>query len=185
MTSGGLASTELTVDRVVAKAAAAAFGRPLVTNVLRGLVAEVIVSEALAPGWRWCSADYASWDFEHQDGTRLEVKQSAAKQSWLSLSGKPTACSFDIKARQGRHEGTVWVAEPGRAAAIYVFAHHPVAADGADHRAPGQWVFYVIRTADLPTTNRISLATAKKLSSSWSWLQLGAAVDQARLRVCS
>jgi hypothetical protein len=119
------------------KVSESAFGKPLVTNVLRGHVVEAIVAMALEPDWSWCSEDYSSWDFERADGLRLEVKQSAARQSWAT-SDKPSACSFDIAQRKGRWEGQKWVDEPGRAAHIYIFAHHPIAGIDADHRDPAQ-----------------------------------------------
>lgn len=127
---------ESAVERIKAKAADAAFGRPLVNNVLRGLLVEAIVAEALGDEWTWCAAGYASWDFENADGVRLEVKQSAARQSWASA--QPSVCSFDIAPRKGRWESGIWIAEPGRAASIYVFAHHPLNGDDADHRDPAQ-----------------------------------------------
>lgn len=82
------------------KVADAAFGRPLITNVLRGQVVEAIVACALEPEWHWCAADYSSWDFDRADGFRVEIKQSAARQSWAT-SDKPSSCSFDIAERKG------------------------------------------------------------------------------------
>jgi hypothetical protein len=72
-----------------AAAGYAAFGQPLIVNVLRGLVAETIVAEALSLEWTWCSTDYSAWDFIRSDGKRLEVKQSAARQSWAANGAKP------------------------------------------------------------------------------------------------
>jgi len=66
--------------RVVELACAATFDRALVTNIFRGIVAEAIVAMAL-PDWQWVSADYSPFDFQHPDGCRLEVKQSALRQS--------------------------------------------------------------------------------------------------------
>lgn len=70
-----------TVADIQRKVADAAFGRPLITNVMRGQVVEAIVACALEPECRWCAADYSSWDFDRADGVRLEIKQSAARQS--------------------------------------------------------------------------------------------------------
>jgi hypothetical protein len=67
------------VQAIVERASAVTFDRPLVTNVYRNILVETIVDAALAPTWTWCAADCGSWDFEHSDGTRLEVKQSAAR----------------------------------------------------------------------------------------------------------
>lgn len=153
------------------KVAEAAFGRPLITNVLRGHLVEAIVACALEPEWTWCSADYASWDFEHADGCRLEVKQSAARQSWAT-SDKPSSCSFDIAERKGRWNGATWIDEVGRAAHLYILAHHPISDSSADHRDAEQWQFYVLRTNALPSTRRLTLARARSLASPVSFTSL-------------
>lgn len=150
-------------NEVIAKVSQAAFGNPLVTNVLRGQVAEAIVALALEPEWRWCGADYSAWDFERPDGLRLEVKQSAARQSWGTAG--PSKATFDIAARIGRFEGTTWIAEAGRPAHLYVFAHHDIYDDHADHRDPSQWQFYVAATRDLPHVKRVALGTIRTLAS--------------------
>jgi len=123
-----------------------AFGKPLVTNVLRGHVVEAIVAMALEPEWVWRAGDYSSFDFERSDGKRLEVKQSAARQSWAPPAHGKINPSFDIRERSGRWEGPLFVAEPGRAAHIYVFAFQPNVSEIADHRDPAQWEFYPERT---------------------------------------
>jgi hypothetical protein len=160
------------VAAVVARASEAAFGRPLVTNVLRAMLVEAIVAEVLSDAWTWCSADYASWDFQSPDGVRLEVKQSAARQSWATETSLPSRCSFDIAARTGGWVGQDWVAEPGRQADIYVLAHHPVADASADHRDAYQWRFYVVPTIVLPPTKRISLTGVQALTQAVSFDQL-------------
>lgn len=133
----------------------AAFGDPLVSNIYRGLVAEIIVDTELGALWNYCGSDWRSWDFEHVDGCRLEVKQSAARQTWtreLNMA-KPI---FDIRARKGYFEGTDWigVADPRRFADIYVFAYHPIMDATADHRDPLQWQFYVVPANRLPKDKR-------------------------------
>ncbi|MES2444340.1 MAG: hypothetical protein V4574_16045 [Pseudomonadota bacterium] len=133
--------------------------------MLRGLVSEAIVAAALEPVWRWCSADYSSWDFDRADGVRLEVKQSAVRQTWASASAAPSKTSFDIAARKGRWEGALWIEEPGRHAQIYVFAHHPIGDDGADHCDPAQWEFFVVRASDLPPTKRIATAALRLIAA--------------------
>lgn len=150
---------------MIAKASQAAFGSPLVSNTLRGHVAEAIVALALEPEWTWCSADYAGWDFERSDGLRLEVKQSAAQQAWVSI--KPSIPSFDIAARTGYWEkGTIWTAKPGRHAHLYVFAYHGVYGDRADHRDPYQWEFYLVPTSRLPDQKRIGLKRVRTMTSA-------------------
>lgn len=148
----------------------AAFGKPLVTNVQRGAVAEAIIAFALEPEWTWCGADYASWDFERADGVRLEVKQSACKQSWHTEPHIKVRPSFDISPRRGRWEGDTWFDEPGRSANIYIFAYHGVADEHADHRDPGQWEFYVVPTSILPPDQqRIALGSVRRLARPFTY----------------
>ena len=170
----------ITVADVQRRVADAAFGKQLITNVLRGQVAEAIIAFALEPEWCWCAAGYASWDFERADGMRLEVKQSSAKQTWLNMA--PSKGSFDIAMRKGRWETEGWIAEEGRNAHLYIFAWHPVIDDSADHRDPGQWVFFVIATCDLPPTQRISLAGVRQLAQSCGFADLARTVVQVAKR---
>lgn len=121
------------------------------------------MATALEPAWRWCSGDWASWDFQRQDGVRLEVKQSASRQTWAAPSHGKVSPNFDIRERTGRWEGAQFVAEPGRPAHIYVFAHHGVRDDSADHRDPAQWLFHIVSTERLPALKRISLAAVQRL----------------------
>lgn len=165
-------------DEIVAKSTDAAFGRPLVTNVHRSILVEAMVACAL-PGWKWCSADYASYDFEN-GGVRLEVKQTALKQSWISLSQpKP---SWDIRPRTGIWvDGNTWIPMPGRNADIYVFGIHDVMDASADHREPSQWKFFVLPTEVLPATQRLSLAKASALTGAVGITELAEKVETVNL----
>lgn len=154
----------LDVGNVVSKASAAAFGKPLITNVLRGLIVEAIIALALEPDWEWCSADYASWDFQRSDGLRLEVKQSAYRQSWDTPATAKVSPGFDVKARTGRWEKTTFIAEPGRAADLYVLAYHDRRDEGADHRNPLQWEFFVLPATAIPPVARIALNSVRRLT---------------------
>lgn len=145
------------IDQVYAKAAEAAFAKPLVNNSFRGHLAEAIVALALEPEWRWCGADWASWDFEDGAGTRLEVKQTSVRQSWEAKPGSIAKPRFDIRERKGRWEGAIWVAEVGRMAHIYIFAAHSLPGDEADHRDVEQWKFYVVDANELPQQSTIGL----------------------------
>lgn len=161
-------------------AARAVFDRPLIQNSHRAMLAEALVDLALPTSWRWCSEDWSSWDFEHQDGTRLEVKHSAARQSWSPPSASPRR-SFDIAPRTGRWENGDWISDAGRAADLYVFAFHPVTNDAADHRKADQWEFYVVPSASLPATKSVSLATVRALSNKLGHVELGARVEALRI----
>lgn len=161
-------------SKVIAKVCDAAFGKPLITNVLRAQIVEAMVAIALEPEWHWCGADYAPCDFERSDGLRLEVKQSAARQSWVTA--KPSKAIFDVAARTGRNEESGWVEEYGRAAQIYVFAHHNIFDDSADHRDAAQWDFYVVPTSALPDVKNVSLSSIKPYATFVAISELAQAV---------
>ncbi|NTZ42137.1 hypothetical protein G7A66_03315 [Altererythrobacter sp. SALINAS58] len=150
------------------------FGKPLIMNVMRSYVAEAIICEALGGRWSWCSGDYAAWDIESQDGVRIEVKQSAAKQTWQSK--KSSIPAFDIRPRKGRYDGPNWVAESGRNADVYIFAWHSVIDETANHKEPSQWLFFIVPTEELPDQNSIGLSALESLVSPVSYEQLADAV---------
>jgi hypothetical protein len=166
-------------DTIRIRASQVAFGDPVVQNNFRAVVVEAIAECALKPAWRWCSRDWYGWDFVHEDGTRLEVKQSAVRQTWAAAP-KPSKPRFDIRNRVGFYEGSAWYAQPGRHANIYVFAYHPITDESADHRDARQWQFFVIPTTMLPRTNTISLSALTALSPSCEWSGLPGAVEAHR-----
>jgi hypothetical protein len=171
----------LNKESIIAAASAEAFGKPLVNNVLRSIISEAIVDAALDDSWKWRSADWAGFDFIHADGTRLEVKQSAALQSWYRLGSKPSKGSFDIARRTGIWEsGTVWIPTPGRNAELYVFAWHPETnPEVADHRDPDQWQFFVVPEPALSRTARtISLSAVRRLADPVDAKELNEAVGK-------
>lgn len=164
---------------VIDMATKAIYGQPLVNNVHRATLAEAIIAAALDEPWRWCSGDWALCDFDHPDGTRLEVKQSSAKQTWHKegeVSAKP---SFDIASRKMAWDGRGWMPSAGRNADIYVFAFHPVVDASADHREPRQWEFYVVPTSALPATKKIALTALRRLATPVPYEHLRSAVDDA------
>jgi hypothetical protein len=163
-------------SEVVRKACAAMFGRPLVTNVYRSVLVEAIVAMALKD-WEWVSADYAPYDFRHPNGTRIEVKQTAVKQSWASII--PSKSSWDIKERTGYWEdGIRWIPQIGRNADIYVLALHEATDQSADHRDPAQWTFFVLPTSMLPPTQRLSLSRARTMTEPKAVHHLADAVER-------
>jgi hypothetical protein len=122
------------------------FGSPILLNSLRGEVVEEMVAMALEPEWEHCAGDWAAFDFrERRSGLRIQVKQSAARQSWHKQQCPPARPRFSIAEKTGRwDEGDRWVAEPGRNADLFVFAWHKLTGETADHRDPLQWEFYVV-----------------------------------------
>lgn len=168
-------------ETIRARASEVAFGSTIIQNNLRALVVEAIVDYALKPSWRWCSQDWSGWDFEHESGVRLEVKQSAARQTWTAPKSRQLP-RFDIRERTGYWEnGTTWIAQRGRYAKIYIFAHHPVADESADHRDPLQWHFHVVGASNLPPARSIGLSAVQALSQAYDWNGLLEAVEGARL----
>lgn len=171
----------MTKDDIISKAASTIFGKPLVTNVYRSVIVEAIISAALPAEWTWCSADYFEYDFVHADGTRLEVKQSAIKQTWQT-AGTPRP-QWDIAERK-----TLWVDNkridaPGRNADIYVLGLHEVTDDTADHREPNQWRFYVVPTFKLPATSKtIGLGPVRRLANPVNYLGLADAVATSSIQ---
>jgi hypothetical protein len=160
------------------------FGRPIVQNNYRGEVVETIVERALGNAWPHCGADWTGWDFQSGGGLRIQVRQSAAKQTWDSP--KTTRPTFSIKPSKGYYTGPVWHAELGRHCEIFVFAWHPLVGDETDHRDASQWRFWVIAERELPSKQKsISLVVLqRKWGHGLAFGELGPAVDAvaARLR---
>lgn len=176
-------STAPTSTEMAAAASEVAFGQPLVENYHRGLLVEVIVAAALAGpgGWRHSAGGWGGWDFEHEDGTRLEIKQSAARQTWVAPATTRSP-AFSIAMKTGTYQGADWLplSPPSRPAQIYVFAHHSRTDDAADHRDPLQWGFYVVDTRRLPPGKTIGLEGVKRLAPAAPWSALAIAVERVR-----
>ena len=151
------------VHDLVVKRLAEFFSKPVLQNSLRSMYVEEQIGVLLGERWRSVGGDWAGWDFEDVDGVRLEVKQSAAMQSWAQA--RPSRGSFDIKARQGRYDGATWVPEVGRAADLYVLAWHGGWGERADQRDETQWEYYLLSASRLPRQKTISLSVVRELGS--------------------
>lgn len=155
------------------------FDLPIMGNLHRPHYVERMVAIGLGEGFKLVSADWAGWDIEGQDGLRIEVKQSAARQTWTdrpSLAGKPTKGSFDIAPRKGYFSegGAEWVPKSGRHANIYILGWHPIVDNTkADHRDPAQWMFFVVPAKQLPPNQKtISRTVVEKRWSAVRFEQL-------------
>ena len=147
------------------------YDRKIMKNTHRAEYVECLVANLLGNAWTlpWTEGrNWASWYLRHGSGTTLEIKQAAARQPWhREANFRPRPPSFDIAPRKGHWTTeSEWIDEPGRAAALYVFAWHPETdAKLADHRDPQQWSFYVMQTKDLPAQqNSIGLAGIEALT---------------------
>jgi hypothetical protein len=170
---------ELRGADIRALACRAAFGNALVSNDFRGVLAEAIVAASLGKQWRWCSGDYAGWDFDRDDGVRLEVKQSAVLQTWNRESGTVSPCRFDIKPRKGCYVGVTWHERAGRNADIYILSHHFLGDQTADHGNPEQWRFFVVPEVSLPNQHSLGLLPASKLGGPCTHKELLEVVEAA------
>jgi len=131
------------------------FDQPVISNLYRPHYVERMIALALGEEFKLVSADWSGWDIETREGVRIEVKQSAAWQTWSNATGdpKPSSGVFDISAKTGHWTdgGATWVPKAGHQAHLYIFAWHPITErDKVDHRDPAQWLFYVAPTAELP-----------------------------------
>jgi hypothetical protein len=127
---------------------------------------------------------------QHKDGARLEVKPSAARQTWTgraSLQGRATRGSFDIGGRKGCwiEGGKEHVAWEGRPADLFVFAWHPVIDPArVDHRDPRPWLFFVVPEPALPVRQkRLGLALIGRRWPAVGFADLPAAVVGACCRI--
>ena len=161
------------------------FGSPIVRNSIRGEVVEEIVGIALEPEWELCAGDWASCDLRHsQTGLRIQVKQSAARQSWHGEKCPVSTPRFSIAHKTGRWgDGDKWIEEPGRNADIFIFAWHARVDTAGDHRDPDQWEFHVVGETDLPGQKTLSLAAIRELAPPVSFARLKEAVTSAAARL--
>ena len=166
-------------DAIVLEEVSRPYKQRVMNNVHRSEYVEAIVALALKPsGWTRMTP-WDSWDFAHESGARLEVKQSAAAQAWKSPERQSPA-RFDIAPRTGYwDEEGEWAPKPGRHADLYVFAWHGADGDTADQRDAGSWEFYVVAERDLPEQKSIGLKVLQGMTSPCGIDALAAAVDAA------
>ena len=91
------------------------FGAPLLRNSIRGELVEEMVAVALEPEWALCAGDWGACDLMQVGGPlRIQVKQSAARQSWHADDSPLPRPRFSIALKTGRYEGAVLIAERSR-----------------------------------------------------------------------
>lgn len=176
------------MDEASIRLARRLFDRPLIQNSFRGVFVEELIAPYLVTGgWRHCGDDWGSWDFEHESGARLELKQSALVQSWEDKPGAPEKHpSFNIEEKSGYWTGAAFTEQAGRPAHLYVFAWNGVADRLiADHRILEQWEFYVIDARVLPKEQQtIRLNVLKRLGAKVaSGADLAEVVEALRARL--
>lgn len=128
-------------------------GSDLVTNTMRGSLAEFLVALAVGAAHR-VREEWAPYDVEAEGGIRIEVKTSAYLQYWSQEAlSRPT---FDIAPKRawdpdtGRYSG-----EQKRWSDVYVFCLHQhqdkLTLEPLDL---SQWTFFVLSTARLDAERR-------------------------------
>lgn len=163
--------------------------RGVINNVHRGDYVECLVAEAAGKGWNltWAAGlDWALWDISHESGARIEVKQSAARQTWdLKEQAPQRTGKFSIRLKSWHwNEDGVWKELPNRArtADIYVFAWHGERRHcRANHADPAQWRFYVVAESELPYLQEsITLTNLDGLASPCGFGELGREIELVR-----
>ncbi|MEE4025052.1 hypothetical protein V1Y59_18345 [Gordonia sp. PKS22-38] len=121
----------------------------LLSNALRGMLAEYIVGVALGCVDHRIRLEWDAFDLKTDDGTTIEVKSTAYLQSWGVT--KPSSRRFSIGETTAWHADTnTYETTAMRQADVYVFCVHT-----ADDRAVAdplrleQWEFYVVATATI------------------------------------
>ncbi|MYA39948.1 MAG: hypothetical protein F4194_04620 [Acidimicrobiia bacterium] len=174
-------------DRIVRRLFDQLYNRPIIDNVDRGVYVEYMVELALQEtDARWeCMPGWSLWDLEHRDsGARIEVKQSAKRQTWSSyLQSAVSAPRFSIAPTKWYWDNAtgIWFeTEPQRWADLYIFAYHPKDnEDIADHRRTEQWEFYLVPELDLPRSQkRIGLNPVRKIGSRCRFEELAGNVTR-------
>ncbi len=168
------------------------FDTRIIQNNLRGIYVEMLVTELLNKSWNWTGSAWSGWDsawsgwdIEHDDKTRIEVKQSAAQQNWEPSHDGRSSLRFDIRAATGYWEnGITWIENSRRPADIYVFSWHGVKGTAADQRNPKQWEFIVLSSRVLPEGQKsIGLRPLQKLANPIRARELDAQAEKLRLKL--
>jgi hypothetical protein len=153
------------VNPLIARLTYRLCGAPLLRNSIRGELVEEMVGQALEPEWELCADDWGACDLMQVDGPlRIQVKQSAARQSWHADGSPRPRPRFSIAYKTGRYDGLTWIAEHSRNAELFIFGWHWIADATADHREPAQWLFYVVPETALPAQASLSLAALARLA---------------------
>ena len=166
------------------------YDRAVMNNTSRAAFVECLVARTLGDGWEHHCVDglgWAAWDCYHKSSTRLEIKQSAARQLWHTEEISPNhSARFDIKPRKGYWppdlgDDGAWIDKPGRFTDIYVFAWHGERKKKTcDHRDANQWCFYVAKEQMLPKTQKtIGISSLEEIAKVCDISELQATVEDS------
>ncbi|MCK9463071.1 MAG: hypothetical protein M0R80_25900 [Proteobacteria bacterium] len=158
----------------------------LLSNALRGVLAEFIVARALGIDDDGVRSEWDAVDLRMPDGLTIEVKSAAYLQSWQQP--RPSAIRFDIGPAKAPWDArTNATGAPGRTADVYVFCLFTEREQArANPLDLDQWEFRVLPTRMLDdrvgTQKTIGLAGLARLGAvPCRYAVLKAAVGQARI----
>ncbi len=142
------------------------YASDLLTNSLRGVLAEFIVAKALgledSPRLEW-----DAYDLRDSSGLKIEVKSAAYLQTWQQK--RPSRIIFSIAPTLGWDAQTnEYYSEPQRLADVYAFClFSNKNKESANPLCLDQWNFYVLSTAILdevmPTQKTLTLSSLEQL----------------------
>ena len=155
----------------------------LVSNATRGILAEYLVAQALGVAADSVRDEWAAYDLETPDGTRIEVKSAAYVQSWQQR--RLSQISFRVsKTLAWDRYSNRYGSESKRHADVYVFAL--LAHEEQQTLNPldmSQWEFFALPTVVLNTRERsqysITLPSLRRLAEPVSFHELPRAVAEA------
>ena len=143
-------------------------GSDLVSNALRGALAEYLVALAVGAADR-VQEKWAPYDVKTPDGIKVEVKTSGYIQTWYQT--EISAPRFDIAPKLAWDAGSNgWADEKKRRAEVYVFClHHHKAQSNVNPLDMSQWTFYVLSTAvlerEIPEQESIGIGRLRRLGA--------------------
>lgn len=143
----------------------------LVSNALRGRLAEFLVAQALGIALEGLRSEWDAYDLCTPQGVTIEVKSSAYLQTW-SQKGL-SAINFDIApTRRWDPNTNIYEKESRRQADLYVFAllaHQDKST--LNVMDVSQWEFYLLPTSVLnnrvPNQRQLSLSALKRLEPTF------------------
>lgn len=140
----------------------------LLSNAMRGVLAEFIVATAANVDIQACREEWARYDLVTREGIKVEVKSAAYLQSWYQRAF--STITFSIKAAMGwDSETNTQTKTKSRHADLYVFCllHHQDKAT-VDPLNMDHWCFYVLSTNEVNAYERsqhsITLKSLERLT---------------------
>jgi hypothetical protein len=143
------------------------YASDLLTNSLRGVLAEFIVARALGIN-QSSRLEWDAYDLKDISGLKVEVKSAAYLQTWSQK--RPSRIIFSIAPTQGWDAQTNgYSSKPLRQADVYVFCLYACQdKESANPLSLEQWRFFVLPASSLnkkmPRQKTLTLGSLEKLN---------------------